>query len=191
MTEGDVIDVLTQDHREVEQWFVEYDKLGGGGDHTATHEEKQRLVNNIIIELVRHAEAEEQFVYPRAKKVIPNGYHVIEQEISEHSEAEKIMNRLDGKSPADPEFDTLVHDLMRVIRAHVKEEEQGWFPQLRKASSAEDLAKLAERVEGAKLVAPTRPHPAAPDRPPFNVLAGAGAAVVDRARDLLTGRKQT
>lgn len=40
----------------------------------------------------------------------------------------------------------------------------------------------------AKKPAPTRPHPAAPDKPPANKLLGPGAGLVDRARDMLTGR---
>lgn len=180
----DVVDVLTQDHREVEQWFQEYDRA-------MSAEEKQRLTNNIVIELVRHAEAEEQFVYPRAKKVLPNGEQLIEREISQHRQAEEIMNRLDGKSPGDPDFDNLMHELMGVVRTHFEEEQEGWFPQLRQNCSAEDLQQMAKRVQAAKAVAPTRPHPHAPDRPPFNILVGVGTGVVDRAHDLLTGRKQS
>jgi hypothetical protein len=37
----------------------------------------------------------------------------------------------------------------------------------------------------AKKFAPTRPHPQAPNTPPGNVIAGAAAAVTDKARDML------
>ncbi|MCV2457821.1 hemerythrin domain-containing protein, partial [Streptomyces sp. ICN988] len=40
----------------------------------------------------------------------------------------------------------------------------------------------------AKKTAPTRPHPSAPNTPPANKLLAPGAGMVDRARDLLTGR---
>jgi hypothetical protein len=49
-------------------------------------------------------------------------------------------------------------------------------------------ATAEEKVAVAKALAPTRPHPHAPNRPPLNVLAGAGAAIVDRARDVVTRR---
>jgi hypothetical protein len=39
-------------------------------------------------------------------------------------------------------------------------------------------------------MAPTHPHAAAPDKPPFNVMLGPGAALVDRVRDWLSGRRQ-
>ena len=48
--------------------------------------------------------------------------------------------------------------------------------------------KLGETVERLKKIVPTHPHPMAPDHPPFNALLGPGAGLVDRLRDMLTGR---
>lgn len=42
-------------------------------------------------------------------------------------------------------------------------------------------------MEKAKALAPTRPHPRAPDQPPGNLVAGTMAAVMDRARDMVRG----
>jgi hypothetical protein len=183
MAEPDVVDVLTADHAKVEGWFRDYEQTPSAVD-------RRRLTTNIIIELVRHAEAEEMYVYPRARFVLPDGRRIIDREIAEHAEAERLMRRLERLKPMDEAFDPLVRDLMGVIRGHVREEEEGWFPQLRKLMPAADRRRLAELVEGAKVVVPTRPHPRAPDRPPLNVLLGVGTGVADRARDLLSGRRQ-
>jgi hypothetical protein len=43
-------------------------------------------------------------------------------------------------------------------------------------------------VVNVKKMAPTRPHPSAPDKPPANKILGPGAGLVDRLRDTLTGR---
>jgi len=53
------------------------------------------------------------------------------------------------------------------------------------ADLAEDYR--AEAMQAAKKIAPTRPHPRAPDEPPANLLAGGVAAVMDRGRDALKG----
>jgi hypothetical protein len=45
-----------------------------------------------------------------------------------------------------------------------------------------------EKIRRAKAMAPTRPHPAAPNTPPANKLLAPGAGLVDRARDFVTGR---
>ena len=47
---------------------------------------------------------------------------------------------------------------------------------------------MATAMRAAKKVAPTRPHPNAPSTPPGNILIGAAAAVIDKARDMVTGR---
>jgi hypothetical protein len=44
------------------------------------------------------------------------------------------------------------------------------------------------QVEELMKRAPTRPHPSAPDHPPFNKLLAPGAGLVDRVRDTLSGR---
>ena len=43
-------------------------------------------------------------------------------------------------------------------------------------------------METAKKVAPTRPHPGAPNNELFHKLAGPSVGMVDRLRDKLTGR---
>jgi hypothetical protein len=40
-------------------------------------------------------------------------------------------------------------------------------------------------MEKAKKIAPTRPHPRAPDQPPGILAAGMVAAVMDRAKDMV------
>jgi hypothetical protein len=52
----------------------------------------------------------------------------------------------------------------------------------------EELVDLAGKVETAKKLAPTRPHPGAPNSKLFHKLVGPGVGMVDRLRDKLTGR---
>jgi hypothetical protein len=77
---------------------------------------------------------------------------------------------------------------MTEIRSHVTDEEENLFPRLRAACPAEALDTLGDKVRQAKKLAPTRPHPSAPDKPPANKLLAPGAGLVDRLRDALTGR---
>ncbi|MBN3452957.1 hypothetical protein JNN96_02880 [Mycobacterium sp. DSM 3803] len=53
------------------------------------------------------------------------------------------------------------------------------------ACTETDLRELGEKFEKA---ASTRPHPAAPDRPPVDMIIGPGGGLIDRLRDALTGR---
>jgi len=177
----DVIELLEHDHREVEQMFAEFEQA-------TSKEQKETLRDRIIIELVRHSEAEEQAVYPMIRKTIDNGDQIVEHEIDEHSKAERIMKELDRMKADDPQFGVLMQQLMAAIRQHVQEEESEVFPQFRSRVDADELQKLGTVVQALKKVVPTHPHPMAPDHPPFNALLAPGVALVDRVRDLLSDR---
>jgi hemerythrin superfamily protein len=178
---ADVIELLEHDHREVEEMFAEFER-------TSEAKDKEALRDKIIIELVRHAEAEEQAVYPIIRKVIDNGDEIVEHEIDEHSQAERIMKELDRMKADDPQFGVLMQQLMASIRQHIQEEEGEAFPQFRDKVAAKELESLGKTVQALKKVLPTHPHPMAPDHPPFNALLSPGAALVDRVRDMLNSR---
>ncbi|GAB2465698.1 hemerythrin domain-containing protein [Streptosporangium sandarakinum] len=181
--ETDVISVLTHDHREVEEMFSELERLDG-----ADAERRGKLTERVITELVRHSVAEEAYLYPAARELIPGGDELADREIAEHAQAERTMKELEGTDPADPRHVTLMARLMREIRAHIQEEENELFPRLRGNASASQLAELGHKVQAMKKIAPTRPHPAAPDRPPVNKIMNPLTGLVDRMRDALTGR---
>ncbi|MFG2099433.1 hemerythrin [Micromonospora sp. S4605] len=181
-TGQDVVDVLTADHREVETLFVELETRQGTPEH------RRQLADVVIAELVRHAVAEEMYVYPLARKALPDGDQLAEHEISEHADAERTMKELESLDPSDPRFDPLLAHLTSTIRHHVQDEESDLFPRLRAAVAREELVELAGKVTAAKKAAPTRPHPAAPDHPPANRLLNPGTGLVDRMRDALSGR---
>lgn len=180
--QGDLVDVLVKDHRAVESAFEEYERGG------LSEQERQGLVDHIITELVRHSVAEEQYLYPTARKSLPDGDSVADREIREHAEAEEVMKQLEGMEPSDAEYDGLVRKLIEDIRHHVDDEERDLFPRLRGSCSAEQLRELGSKITKAKEWAPTRPHPSAPDKPPANMILDPGAGMVDRLRDTLSGR---
>ncbi|CCH15629.1 hemerythrin domain-containing protein [Micromonospora lupini] len=178
----DVVDILVADHREVETLFVELETRQGTPEH------RRQLADVVIAELVRHAVAEEAYVYPTARKALPDGDQIAEHEIEEHSDAERTMKDLESVDPSDPRFDELLAHLTSTIRHHVKDEESDLFPRLRAAAAREELVELAAKVTAFKKVAPTRPHPTAPDHPPANKLLAPGTGMIDRLRDALSDR---
>jgi hypothetical protein len=132
--------------------------------------------------------AEEMYLYPTVREHVPGGGPLADQELAEHAEAERTMKHLESLKVDDERFWPTMHTLMDQIRQHVAEEEGELFPRLRQACSPGTLEALGEKVEMAKKLAPTRPHPSAPDTPPANKLLAPGAGLVDRVRDLVTGR---
>jgi hemerythrin superfamily protein len=178
----DLISVIIDDHRQVETVFRELESREGTPQH------RRDLADHVIAELVRHSVAEEQYMYPAAREALADGDKEADHELEEHAEAEKLMKELDGVDPTDPKFDDLLTKLMADIRHHVEDEESDLLPKLQKACSEEQLQDLGAKVVKAKEMAPTRPHPTAPDKPPANKMLDPGAGLVDKLRDRLSGR---
>ena len=59
---------------------------------------------------------------------------------------------------------------------------------MRAQASRDELIKIGGKVENAKKLAPTRPHPLAPNNVVCHKLVGPGVCLVDRLRDKLIGR---
>lgn len=179
--EQDVVDVLTTDHHEVLDLLAQI-KLSTNG------EQQRDLADTVISELVRHSVAEEMYVYPAMRKHMPNGDEAVEHDVQEHKELEKTMKKLESADPAGAEFRQLLGELERILRDHIDDEERDQFPELRARVPRQELVEIGEKVEKAKKIAPTRPHPLAPNNQVFHKLVGPGVGLVDRLRDKLTGR---
>ena len=181
----DVIEVLEQDHREVEQMFAELESLRGAS--TAEAQSRRKVVTEqVTIELVRHSVAEEVLLYPEVEDKV--SAEEAEHARQEHAEAEETLARLEKLDADDPAFDDELAALMAEIRHHIADEEGQMFAHMRQVIDAEELRKLGSRVEAFKKVAPTRPHPNVPNEPGARMAAGPAASLFDRMRDLATGR---
>ncbi|MET9503907.1 hemerythrin domain-containing protein [Streptomyces sp. NPDC006622] len=179
---GNVIQELTADHREVDALFEQIEAL------PAADPQRRELADRLTMELVRHSVAEEEYLYPTVRRYVDDGDDLADEEIAEHGEVERMLKELEGCRPGDERFDTLITELKNSVTAHVSGEENRLFPMLAEVCSASALDDLGEKVRSAKKHAPTRPHPSAPDTPPANKLLAPGTGMVDRLRDMLTGR---
>ncbi|WP_330481156.1 hemerythrin domain-containing protein [Streptomyces sp. NBC_00724] len=179
---GSVITELTIDHREVDSLFERIEAQPVGD------KQRRKLADEVTIELVRHSVAEEMYLYPAVREHVEGGDGIADKELSDHAAVEKHLQELEGLEADDPQFDHLVATLKLEVSEHVRDEEERLFPLLAAACTPEALDELGDKIRMAKKMAPTRPHPSAPDTPPGNKLLGPGTGLVDRARDLLTGR---
>jgi iron-sulfur cluster repair protein YtfE (RIC family) len=181
----DVIEVLEHDHREVEQMFVELESLRGAATDEARSRRKS-VTEKVTIELVRHSVAEEVLVYPQVEDKV--SAEEAQHARKEHAEAEETLQRLEKLDADDPGFDDELATLMSEIRHHIADEEGQMFAHMRQVIDADELRKLGGRVEAFKKVAPTRPHPHVPNEALPRMAAGPAASLLDRMRDLATGR---
>lgn len=87
-------------------------------------------------------------------------------------------------TPDQPEFKPALKSLMDDLAQHIKEEEQDDLPALEKVLADADSESLANSFERTKMFVPTRSHPSAPDRPPFETAMGMLAAPMDKLMDM-------
>ncbi len=150
---------------------------------------RRELADTLIAEVMRHAVAEEMHVYPAIERHVPNGAEEVRHDKEEHQEIVEVMKGIEDVDASDPRFMEGARRLEALIRSHAASEEGDQFPKLRAHIPRETLLDMGRKVEAAKALAPTRPHPSAPHSELFHKTVGPGVGMVDRLLDRLQGRQ--
>ena len=140
MEEMSAIDLLQEDHREVEDFFDEYEDLE---DARA----KKQLALKICTALQVHTELEEEIFYPAAREAIENP-ELIDEAIVEHASANQLIGEIENMKPGDELYDAKVKVLQEQVLHHVEEEEGELFPQVE--ASELDLEALGKKMAERK-----------------------------------------
>ena len=178
---SDVIAVLRHDHQHVEELFKKVQ------DHARFRNRRKELADQVIIELIQHMVAEEQYVYPIVRAAT-DGQAVVEHALAVDAEAEALMRQLEPLEPTDEVFDRTLIKLMALTRSHVADEEARLFPRLAASCPAAELSELGEKVQARKSVRPARPYPSAPAAPAGTLVVGPVRGLTDRLREALAHR---
>ena len=138
----DGLQLLTQDHRKVEDLFARFEKATGASA-------KEKLVKQICTELKIHAQIEEEIYYPEIRGKVEED--ALDEAYVEHDSAKLLINELEAAEPDEAFYDAKVKVLQELIEHHVKEEEKerdNLFQQTRAADI--DLEALGERLAARK-----------------------------------------
>ena len=136
------IQLLSRDHREVEELFEKFENASGDG-------KKEKIAKAICTELKIHTMIEEEIFYPALRGKIDDDD--IDEAIVEHDGAKVLINDIEAGSPDDQFYDAKVKVLKEEIEHHIKEEEKeqdNLFAQARKAEV--DLDALGEQMAARK-----------------------------------------
>ena len=177
--------MLKDDHKTAENLFKRFEKAGA-----RAHVEKREIVDRIIEALSTHAAIEEQCFYPVVRATVPDTEAIALESLEEHHIVKWVLSELETMSPEAERFDAKVTVLIENVRHHVKEEENDFFPKVRKELDRASLHDLGDVMAAAKKAAPTHPHPRSPDTPPGNVIVGTASGVADRIADTVNGFAQ-
>ena len=139
---SNVIDMLKEDHKQVDAMFEQVERTPGG--------ERGRVVEEIAHSLETHARIEEQVLYPFIRSEVPGGAEMMDEAEQEHQEAKDAIAALKGMSPDDPGFDDAFAALRDGVRHHVQEEEGEVFPKLAQAAGEARLVELGRSAAQAR-----------------------------------------
>jgi hemerythrin superfamily protein len=178
-TGPDAVALLERQHARIRELFQEYEQLSG-----RPSKRKQELVGQIITDLVKHAQVEEQVLYPAVQKEIDGAGDEIDESLEEHHAAELLMAELDLMTPDRERYDAKVTVLMENVQHHIEEEEQELFPKLRAQWNEERRRELGAAMVKVWKVAPMRPSPMSPSQPPAAALIAIPKALWDIAVNL-------
>jgi hemerythrin superfamily protein len=140
--EMDAIALLKQDHRTVEDLFARFEKASGDG-------RKQKLAEQICLELSVHTRIEEEIFYPACDGKVDED--LLKESYVEHDAAKMLVAQIMTGGPDDEFYDSKVKVLQEEIEHHVEEEEkrvEGLFSQARKADL--DMDALGEQLAARK-----------------------------------------
>jgi hemerythrin superfamily protein len=138
----DAIALLKADHRQVEDWFEQFEKA-------RSDDRKLALATDICNALSVHTTIEEEIFYPAFLEATDDKDLHHEAEV-EHDGAKKLIAEIEASGPDDDYYDAKVKVLSEMIKHHVKEEEQpgGMFAEARKSEM--DLDALGEQMAARK-----------------------------------------
>jgi hemerythrin superfamily protein len=131
---GDVVDLIMQDHREVERLFDEL---------TENPEKRPNLLPVLTTLLTAHSRAEEAEVYPVAAAEAGEKEEVSHSQ-QEHIEADQLLAKLAGTDPTSADFDKALQNLIDAVSHHVEEEETKVLPGMRANLSEQRRTELGE-----------------------------------------------
>jgi hypothetical protein len=86
--------------------------------------------------------------------------------------------------PENPEFITTLEVLMKDLNQHIQEEENDDLPALESAIQNDESESIAKSFGRTKAFVPSRSHPNAPNKPPFETVIGLMTAPIDHLGDL-------
>jgi hypothetical protein len=137
VAQQDAIALLKADHRQVEEWFAQFEK-------SRSEDKKADLAKRICDALRIHTTIEEEIFYPAFLEASGETDLHHEAEI-EHAGAKNLISQIEA-SGSDDYFDARVKVLSEMIKHHVKEEEQrgGMFSKARE--SGMDLKTLGVQM---------------------------------------------
>ena len=148
----DAIVILKNDHQQIRKLFRYFQ--GAGQNATAT---KGKVAMRVIEELTVHTYLENEVMYPKVRMLIPELEGDVLESYEEHHLADVLCMELYAMKPEAERFDAKMSVLIETVSHHMEEEEQEWFPKVRKGVGRSQLQEMGAQMVELRKTAPRSP----------------------------------
>ncbi|MEH3128728.1 MAG: hemerythrin domain-containing protein [Mycolicibacterium neoaurum] len=182
----DALTFLREDHKSVLGMLEVLD--GAPSGEGAQRSGQETMVTNLVIAESQHEAIEEQYFWPVVREVLEDGDELADRAVEQEQEGKQLLQQLEDGVPGEPEYQDALQKFVALGREHIAFEQDVVWPRFEAAVSHERLVELGEKLERAKKIAPTRPHPDTPPSAGVLKTVGMVTATMDHIRDAATGR---
>jgi hypothetical protein len=170
-----MLDALRSDHRAI---AADFDDPA----HAAHDDEGLIKREQLVIDLVGHFVAEEQYLYPAVREHLVDGPARADAGFGADRALERQLKELEDDDLTPERLEAVWHSIGAEFAAHALRQEE-LFGALAAVCSPEQLAELGDGIAGAEQLAPTRPRTFAVESAGANKVISFVEGFVDRARD--------
>ncbi len=182
----DALTFLRQDHKSVLGMLEVLD--GAPTGEGAQRSGLKTMVTNLVIAESQHEAIEEQYFWPAVRRALDDGDELADRAVEQEQAGKRLLQQLEDGAPGEPEYTEALQRFVALGREHIAFEQEVVWPKFEAAVSHRELVDLGEKLERAKKIAPTRPHPDTPPSAAVLKTVGMVSATVDHVLDAATGR---
>jgi hypothetical protein len=179
-----IVDMLAEEHRQITRLSAELATEAA----TASPSRRREVAEVVTAVVSRHLAAEEQYLLPVVRELLPDGDDLADRELAEDGAIRQVLQTLTVIPAEDDGFQRLALEVDAHLRRHAHTAKRRIHGRLREVAGDDELIRLGNRAAIAEEAAGTRPHPRTPGTPPWNKVVDPLVGVTDKVRDAVTGR---
>lgn len=139
MSDMTIGQILRMDHTKARTLFMEI-------QNSNDSQKIQEYFGQLYKDLMAHAKAEEQVVYPAVRSY----YQDTQDLYNEQAEQARMLDELKAMDPSSPQFKVQIKQLMDATNHHINQEENDMLPKLDSNLSSEQQQRMATEFKSAK-----------------------------------------
>ena len=168
------LEVLDRDHADIGGMF---EKVG------EPEANRGKVLQDLVKRISTHVAVERAELFPVVSQKGLGGPEASEALERDYKEIERLLVLIERRKLNSPDMPDLVNDLWRNFEDHGREFSNRIAPALESTLSADELAELNQKMESARKVILSHPHPHMLSLGPVSRFTTRMAAVFDRIRD--------